>query len=182
MSLATSLPERLRVLSRGQVVLRVLVLLGPVVAVLAAGLAGDGPPWWYAGVVIVLALGWAAAPEAQVGVGVNLAVLAWWAIGPDDGLRPAVLVAAAALLVAHVAALLTSYGPSAMPVDAALVRRWLGRGLVALAAAPVVWALARLLRDAPVQPRLWVLGVVAALLTTVVASLSLGGDRPEEAP
>lgn len=182
MSLATRLPATLRVLSRSQVVLRVLVLVGPVVAVLAGGLAGDAPPWWYAGVVALLALGWAVAPEAQLGVAVNLAVLVWWAIGPDDSLHPAVLVVAAALVVAHVAALLTAYGPSAMPVEPALVRRWAARGLAGLAAAPVVWALARLLRDAPVQPRLWALGVVAALLTTVVASLSLGGDRPEEAP
>jgi hypothetical protein len=183
MSLSTSVPVHLRVLSRSQLVLRILVLLAPLCAVLSAAAAGDGPPWWYAVVVALLALALAAFPEGQVGVAVNAAVLLWWAIGPDDSLHPVVLVAAAALVVTHVAALLTTYGPSAMPVDPALLRRWLWRGLAALAAAPLGWGLAVLLRDAEDEPRLWLLGVAAGVVATVVASLSLGrGAEPEEVP
>jgi hypothetical protein len=166
-------------LSRSQQVLRLLVLLGPVVALLASGPAGHWPPWYVVLVVVGLAAAAATAPESPVAGAGILAVLVWWAAGLDDGLHPAVLVAAAALLVGHVAAVLTSYGPGEMPVDAALVLRWVGRALLVLVPVPLVWWLARALRDQPDEPGVWVVGLAVGLAATVAAGVALTA-RPQE--
>jgi hypothetical protein len=167
-------------LSRSQLVLRALIALGPVVAVLAAGPAGQWPPWWMLVATLVLAGGFAAFPESAFGAGAMLIVLAWWAAGLDDGLHPAVLVAAAALLVTHVAAVLTSYGPGEMPVDAPLVWLWVRRGALALLGVPLVWGLALLLDGEPEQPGIWVVGVAAGLAATVAAAVALTARQPGE--
>ncbi len=90
-----------------------------------------------------------------------------------------VLVAAAALLVGHVAAVLTSYGPGEMPVDAALLVRWTARGLLVLLPVPVVWWLARALQDQPDEPGIWVVGLAVGLAATVAAGIALT-SRPQE--
>lgn len=167
-------------LSRSQLVLRAVIALGPVVAVLAAGPAGRWPPWWVLVAAVVLAGGFAAFPESAFGAGAMLIVLAWWTVGLDDGLHPAVLVAAAALLVTHVAAVLTSYGPGEMPVEAPLVWLWVRRGALALLGVPLVWGFARLLDGEPEQPGVWVLGVVAGLAATVAAAVALTARQPGE--
>ena len=167
-------------LSRSQLVLRALVFLGPVVAVLAAGPAGHWPAWWAVVGIVVLAAGFAALPESPIGAGVLLVVLAWWAGALDDGLHPAVLVAATALLVAHVAAVLAGYGPGEMPLDPALVRLWVRRGAVLLLGVPLVWGLALLLDGEPEQPGIWVIGVGAGLVATVAATVALTAGSPAE--
>jgi hypothetical protein len=167
-------------LSRGQLVLRVLIFLGPVVALLAAGPAGRWPPWWVAAGMVVLAAAFAALPETAVGAGVMLAVLAWWAGALDDGLHPAVLVAATGLLVAHLAATLTGYGPDSMPVDPALIRLWVRRGVLLLLAVPLLWVAARGLDGQPEQPGIWVVGMAAALVATVAAAVALTARGPED--
>jgi hypothetical protein len=167
-------------LSRSQLVLRALIALGPVVAVLAAGPAGHWPPWWMLAVTIVFAGGFAAFPESPFGVGAILVVLAWWVAGLDDGLHPAVLVAATALLVTQVAAVLASYGPGEMPVEPALLWLWVRRGALALLGVPLVWGLALILRDEPEQPGVWVVGVAAGLVATVAAAVALTARQPEE--
>ncbi|MDI6911341.1 hypothetical protein [Nocardioides sp.] len=165
--------------ARSQIALRVLVLVGPVVAVLAAGPAGHAPPWWLVGVVAALAGASAWVPDSPFGVAPFLVVLGWWAAALGDASSAWVLVAAAGLVVAHVAGAVASYGPATMPVDVATVRLWAGRGLLVLLTAPVAWAVTRLLGDQPEQPGVWVLGVAAACLATVVATAALG-TREEE--
>jgi len=61
---------------RSQLALRALVLLGPVVALLATGPAGHGPPWWLVGIVTVLAAAAAVAPDSPVGAGAGGRMLA----------------------------------------------------------------------------------------------------------
>ncbi len=165
-------------LSRSQLVIRALILLGPVVAVLAAGPAGHWPPWWVAVGMVGLAAAFAALPESPVGAVVMLAVLTWWAVALDDGLHPMVLVAAVALLVSHVASVLASYGPGEMPVERALVMLWIRRGALLLLGVPLVWGLAVLLRDQPDQPGVWVVGVAACLVATVAAAVALTARQP----
>jgi hypothetical protein len=167
-------------LSRSQLVLRLLIVLGPLVAVLAAGPAGHWPPWWVAAGTVALAGGFAALPESAMGAAVLLAVLAWWAAGLDDGLDPMVLVAAAALLVAHIAGVLAGYGPGEMPVDRALVWLWVRRGAVLLLGVPPIWGLALLLRGEPEQPGIWVVGVAAGLVVTVAGAAALTARQPGE--
>lgn len=180
--LATPATTWLGSLSRSQLALRALVLLGPVVATLMTGPAGHWAPWWVVLAIAGLAGGFAVLPESAVGVGTLVAVLGWWTASLRDGLHPAVLVAALALLVAHVAALLASYGPGEMPVPAALIRLWVRRTALVLLVVPVVWALARVLEGEPEQPGIWVVGTAVALAATIAGGVALttGPGRPDE--
>lgn len=160
-------------LPASQRVLRSVVLLGPVVALLASGAsgaAGDGPPSLLVVVVVALAAVFAVAPGPGAGALVMVVVVVWWALVPGDALHPAVLLAAAALLAAHVAALLVSAAPSATPVDTGVTRRWVGRGATVLVAAPVLWALALALRDDAAPSGSWPVGLGAVLVAVVAAA------------
>jgi hypothetical protein len=165
--------------ARSQLVLRGLVLLGPVAALLASGPAGHAAPWWLVGVVAALAGVGARYTDVPFGAAPLLVVVGWWAAALGTTTSAWLLVAAAALVVAHVAGVLVSYGPPTMPVDAAVTRLWVHRGALVLLTAPVAWAVARLLRDEPEQPGIWVLGVAAACVATLVATAGLGTDQEE---
>ena len=163
--------------ARSQLALRALVLLGPVAAVLAAAPAGHAPPWWLVGAVAALAGASAWEPDSPFGVAPFLVVLGWWAAALGDSPSAWVLAAATGLVVAHVAGVLASYGPATMPIDAATVPLWAGRGALVLLAAPVAWAVTRLLGDEPEQPGVWVLGVAVACVATVLATMALTGEE-----
>jgi len=165
--------------ARSQILLRAVVFLGPVVAVLATGPAGNWPPWWIAGTVVAVAAAASYDPDAPYGSGAGLLVLGWWAIALEDGLPASILVAALGLVAAHVAALLAAYGPATMPLDGATLRLWAGRGVLVLVTAPAAWALAILLRGEPEQPGIWLLGAAAAVVATVFATAALT-VRPKE--
>ncbi len=106
--------------------------------------------------------------------GIGLVVLVWWTIGLDQGVPGWAVLAAVALVAAHLAALLASYGPPAMPLDAATLRRWVPRGAVVLLVVPATFAAVRVLHGEPEQPGIWLLGVTAACVATVVATIALG--------
>jgi hypothetical protein len=135
-----------------QRLLRVVVALGLVLAVLA------------------LSLGFAAAPDTGAGTLAMLVVLVWWIRVPGDALHGSVLLAAAALLVTHVAALLVATAPPQTPVDPRVARLWLLRGAGVLAAAPVLWVLALALRDGTAPDGLWFAGLVVVLLAATAAA------------
>ncbi|MCB0896648.1 MAG: hypothetical protein KDB43_14980 [Nocardioidaceae bacterium] len=158
---------------RSQVLLRTVVALGPVVALLATGPAGHWPPWWLVVPVVAGAGLAAAAPDSPLPAGVGLVVLVWWTVSLGDGVPASVLVAAAALLAAHLAALLASYGPAAMPLDPATLLLWARRGALVLLVVPGAFAATRLLDGEPEQPGIWVLGVAVACAATVVATVAL---------
>ncbi|MCW2844992.1 MAG: hypothetical protein JWN22_2908 [Nocardioides sp.] len=163
----------------GQLVLRLLVLLGPLVALLATGLVGAVPADWLIALVAALAVAFAAMPDSPFGTAVMVVVLAWWGISLRDGLHPEAVIAAAGLVTAHVAAVLASYGPGSMPLDRAVVGLWAVRGAAVLLASPAVWAVATVLRDQPEPPGIWVAGLAAAFVATLVAAVSFQLDgRP----
>jgi hypothetical protein len=162
--------------------LRAVVLLAPMIALLATGPAGSWPPWWVVLAVLAMAGGFALVPDSHLGAGVFLAVLAWWAISTDGRVPPEILVAGAALVLAQVAAQLASYGPGELPLEAALLRRWARRCALLLLVVVATWGAARLVDGRPEQPGIWVLGVSAAVVATVVATIALtsegaGGTR-----
>ena len=158
---------------RSQLALRAIVFLGPVVALLATGPAGHWAPWWLVVPVAGLAAASAAGPDSPVTAGAGLVVIVWWSVSLGDGVPASVLVAAVALVAGHLAALLASYGPPAMPLDRATVLLWVRRGALVLLAVPGAWAAARLLRGEPEQPGIWVLAVAAACVATVVATAAV---------
>ncbi len=155
-----------------QVVARVLMLLGPVVALVAAAFAEIPPPGWVAALVVALAIGWAFMPESLLGTLCLALVLAWWGVADLEALPPESLVAAVALLAAHVAAVVTAYGPPEMAVDGPTAQLWFGRGALVLIAAPAVWLLAAVLRDQPEPPGVWIAAMVAIAVAGLIAAVA----------
>jgi hypothetical protein len=155
-----------------QVVARLLMVLGPLVGLVASAAAGAPPPGWVTALVVVLAVGWAFMPESLLGTLCLAMVLVWWVSAQISGLPPEALVAALGLVVSHVAAVLTSYGPAEMSLGTPAVRLWLTRGAAVFAAAPVVWMLGVLLRDQPEPPGVWIAAMVAVVVAAVLATVA----------
>lgn len=156
-----------------QVAVRALVVLGPVFALVAAAPAGHRPSWWLVAAVLALSGASAWVPDSPFGVTPFLVVLGWWALGLGEALSGWVLLATAALVVAHLAGVLASYGPATMPLDGAVVRLWCRRGALVLLTVPAAWLMARLLHGEPEQPGIWLLGVAVACVAMIAGSVGL---------
>lgn len=170
----------LRDLTAGQWALRVTMVAGVMVALLATGLVGVWPAPWLMVLVGALALGYALLPENSVGTVAMGFVLAWWGIAFRDGLHPQALLAAAGLLLAHLAGLLAAYGPARLAVDRATVVLWARRGAAVFVMSPLVYLVAVGVRDLPEPDGLWVAGLGAALVAIGVAAAGLLAGRVEE--
>jgi hypothetical protein len=165
--------------TRGQWLLRAVIVLGPLVA-LAARWPGDPPPVWLMLLALVLSAGWAVAPESVVG-GVTLLLVAFsWVAGANGDLPSGAVLAAVAMLAAHLAALVASYGPDALPVSPSVVRLWVWRGLGVALVAPLVWLAALAVREVPGSGTVWLLGLVVALSVTIVAAAVTQTTTPTE--
>jgi hypothetical protein len=110
--------------------LRVVIAIGPPLALVAAAPQGYVPSVWFSVIVVVASLAYAAMPEQLVAGLVNVLVIGWWAAAVEGGLPFASVVAAAALLASHVAATLAAYGPNRLSPERRITLRWLRRGLV----------------------------------------------------
>ena len=154
-------------------VCRALVAGLPLVAVACTTGAGEAAPLWFFVLVGLISLGWAAFPESAAGVVALFLPIAWWGVGLRDGIDPWALPAAAALLLAHVAAVLVSYGPPELPVDAATARLWARRALWTFLAVPLTYGLAVWVRGEPAPTGTWVVGLAAAFGALLAASLTL---------
>lgn len=162
----------------GQWGLRALVLLSPMVALLARGQAVGSVQAWILALVLALSAGWALMPESVVGV-VVLVLVGWSWASDADRVSAFALVATAAMLVAHLAALVLGYGPARLPVRADVVRLWTVRGALVFPAALVAWMLARAVRELPDSRNVWVLGLVIAVSVVVVATVALQSLMPQ---
>lgn len=153
--------------------LRLVMLLAPTSAVLASSAAGESAPPSVVVIVVGLSVAFAIAPDSGAGLLALGAVAVWWA-KVDDPLHGSVLVAAALVLLAHLAGLLAAYGPGDVPLDVGLGTRWAGRGALVLVAAPVVWVIARAADGATAQAALWQAGLLVATLLVAVVAVRLG--------
>lgn len=160
----------------GQWVVRLVVLVGPLLALSAEGLQGDGPGWPLLVIVGALSAAFAFYPESPAGSVAFVLVLASWWEGGAGGVDASALLAAAGLIASHVAAVLAAYGPDDVPLDREVTVLWLVRGAAVFLAAPAVWLLADALRDQPEQTGVWVAGVVAATAAVLFAIVA-GRDR-----
>ena len=84
------------------------------------------------------------------------------------------------MLAAHLAALVASYGPDALPVSATVVRLWLWRGLGVALVAPLGVAGGAGRAEVPGSGTVWLLGLAVALSVTVVAAAATQAAMPEE--
>jgi hypothetical protein len=160
----------------GQWALRVTAALGPVVAMLATGPAGHPPRVSLVVLVAGLSIAHGRLPESPIGIVAMGLVVVWWGLASGDAVSAWALLAAAALLVSHLAALVAAYGPDGLGVDRGTVRLWAVRAAVVFLIAPAAWALTLLVRGRPELPWLWVAGLAVALAVTVVATLAVPGE------
>jgi hypothetical protein len=163
-------------------VLRGVAALGPMVALWAAAPEGHVPQAWVVAVVALLSVGYAVRPEHFVGSTVLVVVLVWWTINVRAEMPTGALVAAAAVLAAHVAGVLLGYGPSQMAVDPELVVIWVVRSVLVWLAAPAVWFAARVYNGQATPTSFWLAGLATALVGAVVAAVVVPardlGTRP----
>jgi hypothetical protein len=150
----------------------VVIVLGPVIALLAAVPQGYTPPIWLVLLVIAASLGFAFAPELQTGSLVMVLVIAWWAIKVDHDLPISVIGAAAALLASHLAAMLAGYGPRDLPFDADLVRLWVRRGVLIWLVSPLTWLVTNAYDGQSAPSSIWVAGLAAVLGVAIAAGLT----------
>uniref|UniRef100_UPI001484C9D9 hypothetical protein n=1 Tax=Nocardioides dongxiaopingii TaxID=2576036 RepID=UPI001484C9D9 len=82
-------------------------------------------------------------------------------------------------LAAHVAALVAASAPPDDRVDGGVLRSWTLRAVAVLAAAPVLWVLARALGEQGAPPGLWPAGLLAVVLAVAAATSAFpSGGRP----
>ena len=117
--------------SSGSLALRLVVFLAPPSALLVAG-SDRQPSGWVVGLAFALSLGFAVLPESGFGSTCLALVVCWWAVAATDGVPAAAMAAAMLLLVAHVAALVLSYGPPGMALVRPVCWLWLRRSLIGL--------------------------------------------------
>ncbi len=158
--------------SRPRLLLRAVILVAPVLALLTAR-PSDLPNGWFVALTLVLSLGFAAMPESALGTVCLGVVVLWWALAASDGVPVAAVPAALLLLAAHLAAVLLSYGPPALPIGTALLGRWLRRGAGVAVAAPLVWLVAVVVDDQPEPPGIWISGLACAVVVCIVAATAV---------
>jgi hypothetical protein len=158
--------------TRARLSLRAVVLVAPVLALLAAR-PDDWPHGWYVALTVALAVGFAAMPESALGTACLALVVFWWSLAAADGVPATTIPVALLLLAAHVAAVLLSYGPHALPVGGALLGRWLRRYVAVAVAAPLVWLVAVAVDGQPEPRGIWVLGLGCAVVVCIVAAVAV---------
>jgi hypothetical protein len=160
----------IRDLTPGGWALRVVIALGPPLALLAASPQGFVPPPWLVLLVVVASLGFAYLPEQYIGSAALLLVVGWWTIDVRQAMPVAVVVSAGALLAAHVAATLAAYGPRQLTPDRRIVLRWVRRGVLVWLVAPLLWLAVDAQRGHTTPAAYWVAGLAVALVLAVTAA------------
>jgi hypothetical protein len=156
--------------TRGGWALRVVIALGPPVALLAATPEGFAPPLWLGLLVVLASVGFAYLPEQYIGSVAMVLVVGWWAVDVREAMPLAVVVSAGALLASHIAATLAAYGPRVLSPDRGIVLRWVRRGALVWLVAPVLWLVVDAQRGRTTPASYWVAGLAVALVVSLVAA------------
>ncbi len=164
--------------SRGRLALRAVLMVAPILALLCTG-PEEWPRGWFVALTVALSVGNAWMPESMLGASCLGLVVIWWALAVPDGVPLTAILAAALLLAAHVASVLLSYGPPALPIGGRLLRLWLRRTAVVGVAAPLVWAVAVVVDGQPEPPGIWVAGLGCAIVVCLVAAIAVSVREPD---
>lgn len=160
--------------SRGQWALRLIVLGGVAVALVALGRPGHPLPAGLLLIGLALALVFALRPESSAGLLALGYVLVVAAIRERHRVDVSALAVVVGLLAAHVAATLASYTPARATPDRATVLLWARRAVLVLVPAVVAWAAVAVVGDA--GRVVWVLGA-ALVVAAAVAVTALLQER-----
>jgi hypothetical protein len=159
-----------------QVVLRCLVGVGAGTVLAAAAAGGAVVPLWQQATLLGLAALAACRPDSAAGSLLLVGSAFVWASTPES-LTPWVLVAAAGMVVAHVAALVASTGPATVRVDRAQVNRWAVRVALVWVAAAVAWVMVVWMRDVPAGRTAYGLGLLLLTAVAVAAAQWISTNR-----
>lgn len=110
----------------------VLVLLG----------GGSAHPWG-AAFLVLMAVGLTLMPDSGFPLAWMTAATLLWVASMPDPLEVSLLVAAADLVVVHLACTVAAYGPPELTVPAALLRLWLARAALMMSMAALLWLATR---------------------------------------
>jgi hypothetical protein len=137
------LVQDLRRMSPSRRALLPVPVVGTLVLLLVAGLAGAGLHPVLSAPAVGLAVAATAFPAGSAPLFLVLYLSGFWALTVPDRLGVGVLLASVDLAVVHVAATLSGYGPAGLQLAAPLLRRWGWRLVGMVATAAVVWLVAR---------------------------------------
>jgi hypothetical protein len=152
--------------------LRGVVAAGLLLALLAGIPEGYVPSIFVVVLVVIGVLVSATRPE-QLALSITMGiVVVWWALHLHSAMPVGALVAAAALIAAHVAATLLGYGPPTLALDPQLGLLWATRAALTWTAALAVWVVARTYSGHGSPTLFWLAGLTAAVVGAVVAAVA----------
>jgi hypothetical protein len=144
--------ERLALAGRQQLVLRGLAGVASVAMLVLVPVAGGGSHPILSGMLLLLTLLVMLVPDSAAPMFLVLGLGGLWGVYVPETLSAWTLVAAADLLVLHLACTLASYGPPQLALEPAMFRLWGGRAAVLLAVTALVWVGARVLGGLGLDP------------------------------
>jgi hypothetical protein len=156
--------------------LRLAVLGGMALALLASVAAAGLPPWVAPVLLIAGACTVAVRPDTHLGLGVLVAFGWYWLahVDGDDDRSPWVLLAAAGLLLFHLAASAAALGPPETELPRPLLVAWARRSAPILGAGVALWLVTAGLRRADLHSNA---ALTTAALLIVVAGAWIGLAR-----
>ncbi|MGN6576281.1 MAG: hypothetical protein ACTHKG_11380 [Nocardioides sp.] len=165
--------ERLALAGRQQLALRGAAGAASVGMIVLASVAGGGFHPILSTVLLLLTLLAMLVPDSAAPMFLVLGLGGLWGVYVPETLSAWTLVAAADLLVLHLACTLASYGPPQLSLEPAMFRLWAGRGLVLLAVTALVWVGARVLGGLGLEPSGLVTAAALGLLLAWLVWLSV---------
>ena len=144
--------ERLALASRQQLVLRAAAGAASVAMLVLVAAVGGGVHPILSVVLLLLTLVVMLLPDSAAPTFLVLALGGLWGVFVPETLSAWTLVAAADLLVLHLACTLASYGPPQLTLRPEMFRVWGGRAAVLLSVTALVWVGARLLGGLGLEP------------------------------
>lgn len=126
-------------IGRHQITLRVGIIAGALLMVIATRLAAGEPVPPIDAAVVALAIVCAGVPDTHVGLAVI--VLGWigWLVAVDDPTTPWAIAMAGGTITFHAATAAATIGPLSASLDPRTLRRWVARSATAAATALPVW-------------------------------------------
>lgn len=162
-------------LSWSQLLLRLVILTSPLLALVAARIAGS-PLFPIELTVLAFAVGCAFKPDTHVGLVAILLLGANWVVAVEDSTNPWSIGVAASIGLLHTAVAAASVAPTGAAWDPKLARLWGARLLIGAILGAPVWLVVEAIERADPEPGRVVF--VGALIALVFAAIWLGGWSP----
>lgn len=159
-----------------------LTIVGAMAAAVVASLgAGGGVIWIVPTLFVVGAIVAAVRPDTHVAFGLLVAFGWFWLAHVDRATSPWTLLAAAGVLVFHVAVAAAALGPDELELPATLLREWARRAAPVFAGTVVLWLLTVGLRHLDAGANMLLTALALGVLA-VAGWLALARSRPSSPP